>query len=380
MGYSAAEHEAVRRTAREFAEAEIAPVGREFDDPGELNYPREIVRSAADLGFLAPHFPEEYGGSGMDLLASVIVREEFHRADPGVGMAVASANFGTEMILQFGTESQKRDYIRPVLAGEMVSGISISEPNAGSDVAGMRTTAQRDGSEYVIDGRKTWASNSPVAEFMVVMAKTSPSAGREGISAFIVPTDTDGFSIDREIPKMGLRASPTAEVSLDSVRVPEGNLVGAEDRGFYQLMEFFDEGRVLVAASALGAAIGAFNHAYRYATEREAFGQRIGEFQGLQWKLADMATEIETVRSLVYRAAARISAGETVTRLASMSKYVATETCEDVCSEAIQIHGGNGYTREYPVEKYYRDSRVLKIVEGTSEIQKNVIFENLDEL
>lgn len=371
------EHEAVRSTVREFAEEEIAPRARDYDDPGQEEFPWEVFRKAADLDFLAPHYPEEYGGSGMDLVSTVIVHEEFNRADPGIGTAVLSGKFGTEMILEFGEDWQKEEFVQPVLSGDVACGSSISEPDAGSDVAAMRTTAERDGDEYVLNGTKTWASTSPVAAFMVVMAKTSPDAGHGGMSAFIVPTDTDGFTIEREIEKMGLRASPTAEISIDDCRIPLDHLVGEEDEGFYQLMEFFNENRISVAANALGAAAGAFHHAYEYAHEREAFDQQIGDFQGLQWKLADMATKVETARAVTYRAAENYMAGNDPAKLSSMAKYYTSEITEEVCSEAIQIHGGYGYTRDFPVEKFYRDSRVQKIVEGTSEIQKNIIYDNL---
>ena len=372
------EHEAVRKAVRQFADEEIAPIRREYDEPGEVQFPWTVFRKAADLDFLAPHFPEEYGGSGMDFLSTVIVHEEFNRADPGIGTGVLSGAFGTEMILEFGEEWQKDEFVRPVLAGEMACGTSISEPNAGSDVASIRTTAELDGDEYVLNGSKTWASTGPVADFMLVMAKTTPDAGHTGISAFIVPTDVEGFTVEREIEKLGLRASPTAEISISDARVPAENLVGEEDEGFYQLMEFFNENRIMVAANALGAAIGAFEIAYDYTHEREAFGQSIGEFQGIQWKLADMATKIETTRAAIYRAATRHQAGDDVRQLASIAKYHASEISEEVSSEAIQIHGGYGYTRDFPVEKFYRDTRVQKIVEGTSEIQKNIIYESIE--
>ncbi|WP_226008193.1 acyl-CoA dehydrogenase family protein [Natrinema salinisoli] len=373
-----AEHEAIRDAVREFAETEIEPVARDYDEPGVVQFPREIFQDAADLDFLAPHYPEEYGGAGMDFLASVIVHEEFNRADPGIGTAVLTGKFGTELLLEYGEDWQKDEFLRPVLEGEAVCGTSISEPDAGSDVAGMRTTAEKDGDEWVLNGSKTWASNSPVAEFMIVMAKTTPDAGHNGISAFIVPTETDGFEVGRDIEKMGLRASPTAEINISDARIPADYLVGEEDRGFIQLMKFFNENRILVAANALGAAAGAFRHAFEYTQEREAFDQKIGEFQGLQWKLADMMTGIETARSTTYRAAGELMAGNDPRRLASIAKYYTSEVCEDVCSEAVQIHGGYGYTREFPVEKFYRDSRVQKIVEGTSEIQKNIIYDSLE--
>jgi alkylation response protein AidB-like acyl-CoA dehydrogenase len=372
------EHRAVRTAVRDFAENEVAPIAREYDDPGEVQFPWEIFQACADLGFLAPHYPEKYSGGGMDFLSTVLVHEEMNRADPGIGTGVLSGKFGTEMILEYGEEWQKEEFVTPVAEGEVACGSSISEPDAGSDVANMTTTAERDGDMYVLNGRKTWASTSPVAEFMVVMAKTSPEAGgHDGMSAFIVPTDTDGFEIEREIEKMGLRASPTAEISIDDARVPAEYLIGEEDKGFYQLMNFFNENRILVAANALGAAAGAFNHARSYAQEREAFDRPIGDFQGIQWKLADMATSIESARATVYRAAAQKQAGVEDVKLASIAKYYTSEICEEVCSEAIQIHGGYGYTRDFPVEKFYRDSRVQKIVEGTSEIQKNIIYENL---
>jgi alkylation response protein AidB-like acyl-CoA dehydrogenase len=377
-GFLTPEHEAVRDAVREFAEAEIAPVAREYDAPEVVQFPREIFKAAAELDFLCPHYPEAYGGSGMDFLSMVIVHEEFNRADPGIGTAVLSAKFGTEMILDHGEEWQKKEFVRPVVAGEATCGTSISEPDAGSDVAQIRTTAEQDGDEYVLDGSKTWASTSPVADFMLVMAKTTADAGHGGISAFIVPTDTEGFTIEREIPTMGLRASPTAEISISDARVPAENLVGEEDRGFYQLMEFFNENRILVAANALGGAAGAYRHAYEYAQDREAFDQSIAEFQGLQWILADMATKVETARSTTYRAAKRHMTGEDPRQLASIAKYYTSEICEEVCSDAMQIHGGYGYTRDFPVEKFYRDTRVQKIIEGTSQIQKNVIYDSID--
>jgi len=377
-GILSAEHEAVRKAVREFAESEIAPVAREYDEPGVVQFPWDVFEGAAELDLLCPHIPEKYGGSGMDFLSMVIVHEEFNRADPGIGTAVLSAKFGTEMILDYGEEWQKEEFVRPVVAGEATCGTSISEPDAGSDVARIRTTAERDGEEYVLNGSKTWASTSPVADFMVVMAKTTPDAGHGGISAFIVPNDTEGFTIGREIPKMGLRASPTAEISITDARVPAENVVGEVDRGFYQLMEFFNENRILVAANALGAAAGAYRHAYKYAQEREAFGQAITEFQGLQWMLADMATKVETARSTTYRAARQHMAGEDPRQLASIAKFYTSEICEEVCSDAMQIHGGYGYTRDFPVEKFYRDARVQKIVEGTSQIQQNVIYDSID--
>jgi acyl-CoA dehydrogenase len=295
-------------------------------------------------------------------------------------MAVLSAKFGTEMILEYGTDEQCKKFVRPVLEGDIACGSAITEPGGGSDVASMRTTATKDGEEWVLNGSKTWASTSPVADYMVVLAKTTEEDGYGGITAFIVPTDTEGFKVEKELKKMGLRASPTAEIAISDARIPNENVVGDVDKGFYQLMDFFNENRIIAAANALGAAIGAFHHAREYAGEREAFDQHIEEFQGIQWKLADMATKIETARSTIYRAATEFEHGNLDPLLPSVAKYYTSEITEEICSEAIQIHGGYGYSREYPVEKFYRDSRVQKIVEGTSEIQKNVIFENIDKI
>lgn len=380
MAASSNEHAMIRKTIRDFCQSEVAPVAREYDDPDNTEFPWEIFDQAADLGFLGPHFPEEYGGSGLDFTSTVIIHEEFNRADPGIAMAVLSAKFGTEMILKYGTDEQCQEYVRPVLEGDIACGSAITEPGGGSDVASMRTTATKDGDEWVLDGSKTWASTSPVADFMLVLAKTSEEKGYGGITAFIVPTVTDGFKVEKKLEKMGLRASPTAEIAISDARVPEENVVGDVDKGFYQLMDFFNENRVIAAANALGAAIGAFHHSREYAMEREAFGQTINEFQGIQWKLADMATKIETARSTIYRAAREFENDNLGPMLPSIAKYYASEITEEVCSEAIQIHGGYGYSRDYPVEKFYRDSRVQKIVEGTSEIQKNVIYENLDKI
>ena len=374
------EHALIRDTVREFGREEIAPVARDYDEPGETAFPWDIFEQAAELGFLGPHYPEEYGGSGMDFLSTIIIHEEFNRADPGIGTAVLSAKFGTEMVLEYGTDDQCREYVKPVLEGEMACGSAITEPGGGSDVASMKTTATKDGDEWILEGSKTWASTSPVADYMVVLAKTTEAEGYGGITAFVVPTETEGFTVERKLEKMGLRASPTAEIAISGARVPAENVVGEIDEGFYQLMNFFNENRIIAAANALGAAIGAFHHAREYAMEREAFGQEIDQFQGIQWKLADMATKIETARSVLYRAAREFDRGNRAPLLASIAKYYTSEITEEVCSEAIQIHGGYGFSRDYPVEKYYRDSRVQKIVEGTSEIQKNVIFENLDRI
>jgi len=372
-----AEHEAVRRAVREFGEAEIAPVAREHDETGR--YPAEIRRQAAELDFVAPHIPEAYGGAGMDAVGRTIVTEELWRADPGIGSAVGSAGFGSSMILEYGDEWMKDEWLPRIADGEVASCSCISEPAHGSNVAGMETVAEADGDEYVLDGTKMWITNGTVADVAVVMAKTEPEADppHRGITAFLVPTDADGVQPTPIDNKLGIRASDLAEVVLDGVRVPEANVIGELNGGFYQLMDFFASGRASVAAQAVGAAQGALDAAVDYANDREQFGQPIGEFQAIEHKVAEMATNVEAARSLTYRAASHVADGadETAVRLASMAKLFAAEHAVDVADEALQVHGGAGYVSDHPVERIYRDARITKIYEGTSEIQKNIIAE-----
>jgi alkylation response protein AidB-like acyl-CoA dehydrogenase len=374
-----AEHEAVRQAVREFGEAEIEPVAREHDE--EKRYPEELRRQAATLDFVAPHIPPEYGGAGMDAVGRTIVTEELWRADPGIGSAVGSAGFGSSMLLEYGDEWMKAEWLPRIARGEAASCSCISEPGHGSDVAGMETIAERDGDEYVIDGTKMWITNGTVADVAVVMAKTEPDADppHRGITAFLVPTDTEGFEPTRIDNKLGIRASDLAEIVLDGVRVPAENVVGELNQGFYQLMDFFASGRASVAAQAVGAAQGALDAAVEYADEREQFGRKIGEFQAIEHKLAEMATDVEAARSLTYRAASHVAEGtdDVAVRLASMAKLFASEHAVDVADEAIQVHGGAGYVTDHPVERIYRGVRVTKIYEGTSEIQKNIIAERL---
>ncbi|PSQ00926.1 acyl-CoA dehydrogenase [Halobacteriales archaeon QS_4_70_19] len=347
------EHEAIRKAVREFGEEELRPVAREHDE--EKKYPEDLRRAAAELDFVAPHIPEEYGGAG------------------------GSAGFGSSMILKYGDEWMKEEWLPRIAGGESASCSCISEPAHGSNVAGMETTAEKDGDEWVIDGNKMWITNGTVADVAVVMAKTSPGEGHKGITAFLVSTDRDGWQPSRIDNKLGIRASDLAEVVIDDVRVSEDNVIGAVDQGFYQLMDFFASGRTGVAAQAVGAAQGAFDAALDYAGEREQFDQKIGEFQAIRHKLADMATDIEAARSLTYRAAANVEEGnpDQAARFAAMAKLFASEHAVEVADEALQVFGGSGYVTDYPAERYYRDARITKIYEGTSEIQKNVIADRL---
>ncbi|MFQ3318443.1 MAG: alkylation response protein AidB-like acyl-CoA dehydrogenase [Natronomonas sp.] len=391
-----AEHEAIREAVREFGDEEIKPVAREHDETQE--YPEELRRKAAELDFVSPHIPLEYGGAGMDAISRTIVTEELWRADPGIGSAIGSAGFGSSMIMEYGDEWMKEEWLPRIANGESASCSCISEPAHGSNVAGIETVAEKDtaehgsaspasteatqdGDEYVLDGNKMWITNGTVADVAVVMTKTDPDAEppHRGITAFLVPTDSDGFKPTKIDNKLGIRASDLAEVVIDDVRVPEENIIGEKNEGFYQLMDFFASGRTSVAAQAVGAAQGALDAAVDYANDREQFGQKIKEFQAIEHKVAEMATNVEAARSLTYRAASHVDEDkdDTAVRLASMAKLFASEHAVDVADEAIQVHGGAGYVSDHPVERIYRDARITKIYEGTSEIQKNIISDRV---
>lgn len=370
------EHEAIRKAVREFAEDEIQPVAREHDQSGE--YPEELRREAAEYDFVAPNIPEEFGGAGMDKLSTTLVTEELWRADPGIGSAVGSAGFGSDMLIEYGDEWMKEEWLPRIAAGESASASAISEPAHGSNVAGIETRAEQEGDEYVLNGNKMWITNGTVADVAVVMAKTDPGAGHRGITAFLVPTDTDGFTAEKIDNKLGIRASDLAELRIEDVRVPKKNIIGEKNEGFYQLMNFFASGRTSVAAQAVGAAQGALDAAKAYASEREQFDQPIAEFQAIQHKLAEMATDVEAARSLTYRAATAVENDrDDAVRFASMAKLFASEHAVDVADEALQVFGGAGYVTDHPAERYYRDARITKIYEGTSEIQKNIIADQL---
>lgn len=367
------EQELIKQTVREFGTEEIRPVAQEYEK--SQAYPADELRKAADLDLVAPNVPEKYGGAGMGVLSELIVTEELWRADPGVGGSIAAARFGTEMLLEYGDEWMCETWLPKITSGKTPIATAISEPAHGSNVAGMETRAEREGDEYVVNGQKMWITNGTVADVAIVMAKTDPSAGHEGITALVTPTDVDGYEANRIDNKLGIKAQDTAEIVFDDLRIPAGNVVGEVGRGFYQLMEFFAPARADVAAQATGVAQAALDAARDYATEREQFDQSIAEFQAIRHKLAEMATTVEAARALTYRAAATLEAGDeaAATRMASMAKLFASENAVDVTDEAIQVHGGAGYVSDHPVERFYRDARVTKIYDGTSEIQKNII-------
>ncbi len=370
------EHEMIRQAAREFAQNEIAPIAAEFDETGE--FPSETIRKMGAMGFMGIEVPEEYGGAGMDTLAYVLALEEICKADAAHGtiMSVNNSLF-CYALLRFGTEEQKRKFLTPVASGEKIAAYSLTEPMSGSDAGTMRSRAVLDGDHYVINGRKSWVTSAPVAEYILLFTMTEPEQKHRGISAFLIETDRPGFSLGKMEPKLGIRASATSEISFEDYRVPVENRLGAEGEGFKIAMTVLDAGRIGIAAQALGIAEAAYEASVGYAVEREAFGQKIGQFQGTGFKLADMKTRIEAARGLTYNACMAKerskTTGERFTLEASMAKLFASETAMFCAHQAIQIHGGIGYSRELPIERYFRDAKITEIYEGTSEIQRLVI-------
>ncbi|WP_306057676.1 acyl-CoA dehydrogenase family protein [Natronococcus wangiae] len=367
------EQQQIRDEITRFAENEIVPVAQEYDE--EEKYPHEIIDKAAEMGLTGAYIPMDYGGAGYSILDTAIITEELFSYDPGIALSIVSTSFGCEAIMNFGTEDQKERFLEPVAMGEKISGAAISEPDTGSDVSSVSTEAEKDGDEWVINGNKMWITNGSIGDFFVVLCKTNPDAeGRyNGFSQIIVESDRDGFEADKITGKLGIRASDTAELIFDDVRVPEENLVGTEDAAFMQQMQFFDETRTAVAAQGVGIAKGATRAALEYAQDREQFGQSISEFQAIQHKLAEMATDTEAARNLTYKSAWKVDQGEDITKLASMAKEYASRVAVEVADEAVQVHGGAGYVNDFPVERFYRDAKITQIYEGTTEIQKNVI-------
>jgi len=372
------EIEQVREEIRRFGENEIEPVATEYDEKEE--FPWEVMEKAQEAGMLGSHIPVEYGGVGYTPVENAIIVEELFSIDPGIALCITSTAFGADAIMEFGTEDQKEEFLRPVAEGDAIMGAAISEPDVGSDVSSVSTRAEKDGDEWVINGNKMWITNGTVGDYFVVLCDTNPDASSRysGFSQIIVESDRDGFQAEKITGKMGIRASDTAELIFDDVRVPEENLVGTRGAGFMQLMQFFDETRSMVAAQGVGIAKGAYERALEYAQEREQFGQPISEFQAIQHKLADMATKTEAARQLTYKSAWSVeNKDEQLTALASMAKEYASRVAVDVANEAVQIHGGSGYVNDFDVERFYRDAKITQIYEGTTEIQKNIIAREL---
>jgi len=372
------EQEAIQKAAREFAKGE-------FDKEIALEherthtFPRSIWKKACELGFVGIHFPEKYGGQDYGVLENALVVEEFCRQDSSIGIAVTLSDFSSEIILRHGTEAQKEKYLLPITKGEALSSGGFTEPDHGSDITLMNTGAVKDGNNYVINGVKTFITNGTIGNFVILLCQTDPEAkpSYRGQSTIIVERGEAGYTQADVGEKMGIKMTSTGELSFNNVKVPLSNLVGSENRGFYQVLEFFDESRVEIASQALGIAQGAFDRALAYVKERSQFGKKIAQFQVTQHKLADMITKIETARLVVYKSAWNFDQGTIDPKLTSIAKMYAGRVAVEVADEAIQLHGGYGYMLEYEVERFYRDAKIMEIYEGTREIQKNTIASGL---
>ncbi len=370
------EHKMIRDAARDFANKEIAPIAAAFDESGE--FPAQTIKKMGEMGFMGIEMPENYGGAEMDTLAYVLALEEISKVDAAHGVIMSVNNsLYCHGILKFGSEAQKKQFITPVASGQAIGAYSLTEPMSGSDAATMKTRAMLDGDAYLINGRKSWVTSGPVADFIVLFAITDPEKGSKGISAFLIDAKQPGLARGKKEPKLGIRASATSELIFEDYRCPVENRLGAEGEGFKIAMTVLDAGRIGIATQSLGIAEAAYEAARQYAGERKAFGQPIGQFQGTGFKIADMKTRIEASRLLIYNAAlAKEKSKESGARYsleAAMAKLYASETAMFVTHQAVQIHGGMGYSKELPIERYFRDAKITEIYEGTSEIQRLVI-------
>ncbi len=370
------EHKMIQNAARDFAQKEIAPIAAEFDESGA--FPQATIQKMGGMGFMGIEIPEQYGGAGLDTLSYVLALEEISKVDASHGTIMSVNNsLYCHGIMKFGTEEQRKKFVRPIASGAAIGAYSLTEPMSGSDAGTMRSRAVRDGDFYVLNGRKSWVTSGPVADYIVVFMMTDPDKKQKGISAYIVDAKTHGFVRGKKEPKLGIRASSTSELLFEDCHVPTENRLGEEGEGFKIAMNVLDVGRIGIGAQALGIAEAAYEAAVSYARERVAFGQKIGEFQGTGFKIADMKTRIEASRLLVYNAAVAKerakTTGERFTLQASMAKLFASETAMFCAHAAVQIHGGMGYSKELPVERFFRDAKITEIYEGTSEIQRLVI-------
>lgn len=369
-------HEMFRTLFQDFAMQEVAPLAAEIDESGE--FPWVTVKKMAALGFLGLPFPREFGGAGADNLAYTMAVEEISRACASTGVILsAHVSLGAHPIYQFGTPEQKARFLMPQAKGEKLGAFALTEPNAGTDAAGQQTTALLDGGEYVLNGSKIFITNGEVADIYIVFAMTDRSKGLKGISAFVLEKGAPGFAFGPQENKLGIRASSTTELIFEDCRIPAGNLLGKEGDGFKIAMQTLDGGRIGIAAQALGIAQSALDESVRYAKERQQFAKPIGTFQAIQWMIADMGTEIEAARMLVYRAAWLKDMRKPFSKEAAMAKLYASETAMKHTVKAIQIHGGYGYMKDYKVERLMRDAKITEIYEGTSEVQRMVISASL---
>jgi alkylation response protein AidB-like acyl-CoA dehydrogenase len=370
------EQKLLRQSVREFAEAEIGPHVREWDEA--QHFPAELVPKLADLGLMGIQIPEAYGGTGMSAVEYCLCIEELARVDPGVALSVAAHNgLAAAHLLMFGDEAQKARFLTPLARGEKIGAWGLTEATSGSDAGALRTRAVRNGDCWVLNGSKTFTTHGASADLVIVMARTAPEAVRRSISTFIIERGTRGLAAGRKEDKLGMRSSETSEVRLDDCRIPANQLVGVEGRGFQDAMQVLDAGRIGIAALAVGLAQGAYEAAIRYARQRQAFGRPIGAFQAIRWKLADTATRIEGARLLTYRAAYMKDRSRPLTLESAMAKLYASEIAVRAADDCVQIHGGYGFVKDYPAEKYFRDVKLTTIGEGTSEIQRLVIARQL---
>ncbi|MBL0210850.1 MAG: acyl-CoA dehydrogenase [Holophagaceae bacterium] len=373
MDFTLPEHvEALRQSLRKFAEKEIRPHVMEWDE--SKTYPMAIIKQLGEMGMLGVIFPEEYGGAGMGYIEYAVVVEELSRVCGSVGISIAAHNsLCSNHIYAMGNEAQKQKYLKPLASGKVIGAWGLTEPGAGSDAGAQLTTARKDGSHYILNGTKNFITHGTVGEIAVVMARTSPGNGTNGISAFILEKGMPGFRAGKQENKLGLRASDTSELIFEDVKVPAENMLGEEGVGFRQAMKTLDGGRISIGALALGMAQGAYEESVKYSKIRHTFGKPLSGHQAIQFKLADMAVQIEAARLLIYQAANLKDQGLPYAKAASMAKLFSSEIACKVAEEAVQIHGGYGYIKDYPVEKYYRDVKLCTIGEGTSEIQRTVI-------
>lgn len=370
------EQQMVRDMVRDFAENEVKPIAAEID--ATCKFPEKTVKQLGELGLMGIVFPEEYGGAGMDYVCYAIAVEELSRVCAAHGITLAAhISLGVNPIYSFGNEKQKQEWLPRLCSGEILGAFGLTEPNAGSDAGGTQTTARREGDEWVLNGEKRFITNASVSAVYSATAVTDKAKGTKGISAFIVPKGTPGFSIDRKENKLGIRGSDTAGLIFEECRIPAENLLGEEEKGFKYFLDILDGGRISIGAMALGIAQGAYEEGLKYSQERQQFGRPISSFQATQFKLADMATWIEAARHLIYNAARLKDAGRPYIKEASMGKLFASEIATKCCDLALQIHGGYGYTKDYPIERMWRDVKICEIGEGTSEIQRLVIAREL---
>lgn len=370
------EYKMCNKVYRDFAQKEVEPIAAEIDESGE--FPKENIKKMAEADMLGIPFPQKYGGAGSDTLNYVFAIEELSKACATHGVILsAHTSLGADPIYKYGTEKQKEKYLKPLATGEKLGAFALTEPNAGTDAAGIKTTAELQGDQYVLNGNKIFITNAGAADIFIIHAMTDKSKGTRGISSFIVEADTPGFTLGKKENKMGINASDTRELIFQNCKIPAENLLGKEGMGFKIAMGALNGGRIGIAAQALGIAQRALDETVQYTQEREQFGRPIAKFQGLQWEIAEMATKVEAARNLVYKAAKTKDEGKRFSKEAAMAKYYASEIASEVANKAVQLHGGYGYIKDYPVERLMRDAKITEIYEGTTEVQKMVIAGSL---